>query len=276
MHPCQQLKNLYNKLIGQQTELNRFLQSAQKRTNRKGFIKQGNALAAKIVEAKTVPQIYETIKQFFGMDISIRRRLQKIKDELDLHPGLNFRVANEKVTPYCTGVVSFHDPVILEDLCAMITHQQSPISNLDLSNRSLNNIDIHLLLTSLKNPNNKIKELKLSHNSIGVSGSIFIADTLENPNNRLETLLLEDNNIESEGAKLIFAALNSSNCKLLSLNLEDNGIGDDAVDAITEALSNPETKIDLIQIQRNLFSPLIKQKLAALNERADSHSTIYL
>ena len=152
-----------------------------------------------------------------------------IKDHPDMRNSIDWNEVT-KINIYYRERINENNALTLS-----IALEYGHVPALDLSNKSISNIEVEALAPGLHH-NSTLKGLHLSNNNISDSGAVALAQALHH-NSILKWLYLSNNNISDAGAVALAQALHH-NSALQRLDLSSNdAIGEEGTHQLVQALT---------------------------------------
>lgn len=250
MEDCKKIHDQYSELLAAYEKWRAFVKKNIKGTKRKDFLQEGLSLKKELLEV---------LEHFTARLIKYRdieARLAELQTELDT--AIAFEVDNMKGIVYLAENLPPYfqeDPTRkhkLQSLFKLMTHPNTPIRKIDLSESNIYNDGAQLIAEVLMHPNNRLKELNLSNNQIYFVGAKAIANAISSSQNQLVSLNLLGNwiSFEAKPGELAQMMTNfvSPNSKLEYLDLKYNKISLAGINEI-EGVINASPKANGISLQ---------------------------
>jgi hypothetical protein len=272
MHPCQQLKNLYTDFLARHDEFRTFFASELRKTDRKKFIKNGREMMEKIAKENFIRGIRKVFKNFFGNEKLIKVRLAVIQKRLgfDLPLKTSGDIVSWGGSAQIGRLENFRQ--IIQQICKIISHPDSPIHALDLSYEYIMAEDMENLASALEHPHNRITNLFLAGNAISDTGAIRLAKAFTNSNNKISLITLDYNKITRIGAKALAESFKSPNNKVYELNLSNNSFTNDDFKIFAELIKTGPPRLAILALTGMFPEPhktLFKNQLAGYNSETE-------
>ncbi|XP_072894820.1 NACHT, LRR and PYD domains-containing protein 3-like isoform X2 [Hemitrygon akajei] len=163
------------------------------------------------------------------------------------------RLKNNRLTSSCA-----------EDLALTLRTNRS-LTELDLGGNELGDSGVHLLCTSLMEPECKIQTLRLNNNGLTASCAESLAEVFHR-NNSLKELDLGHNELGDLGIKRLSSALRESDCPVQDLRVNDNGLTASCSEDLASALRTTPSLTRLEVGNNNLGDSGVKTLSTALKD----------
>ncbi|KAL1261167.1 hypothetical protein QQF64_008994 [Cirrhinus molitorella] len=142
----------------------------------------------------------------------------------------------------------------------------SHLKELDLSQNSLNDVEIMLLSAGLENPSCKLEKLKLLNCGLTEQGCTALASALRSNPSHLRELDLSENSLSYLHTMLLSAVMENPCWKLETLKLMNCSLTDDGCSALISALRSNPSHLRELDLSKNNLSYLDIMLLCAAME----------
>lgn len=163
----------------------------------------------------------------------------------------------------------------MEEIIADITHSNSAVRELDLSERDIDDAKAKQIAKALVNKNCTVEHLNLSQTNLSCDGAALIAKALSDAHCRLQSLNFSGTSLNDSGRPFtnrawsnIIKGLKNKNNKLLSLDVANptsfaaNGVSEGDINSLFKALLDKHCHLKELNLLGSSISPKSTKMLA--------------